>query len=96
LARPLQETSNGGRKVIAMITREGGAWVAECDCCGESIDTGQRSYQQAVNYVRRAEGWDSRKLKDGWRNFCPRCAGEADLDLDLAGIHHIKTPIDDE
>jgi hypothetical protein len=32
-------------------------WKAECDGCGEVSRTGQKSFQQAVNYISRAEGW---------------------------------------
>jgi hypothetical protein len=72
-------------------------WKAECDGCGEVIRTGQKSFQQAVNYISRAEGWDNRKLKDGrWRNYCPRCAEEADPDLDLTGLHLFKNLASDD
>jgi hypothetical protein len=79
-----------------MMTREGGTWTATCDGCGAKIDTGQKSIMQAGIYLSRAEGWDNRKLKDGWRNYCPQCAEEADPDLDLAGIGFTKKLIDDE
>jgi hypothetical protein len=78
-----------------MITLEGGSYVAQCDGCGETINTGQRSFQQAVNYISRAHGWDNRKTKDGWRNYCPRCGEEADPDLDIAGIQFTRKPIND-
>jgi len=54
--------------------------------CGAAIYTGQRLFQQAVNITSREENWEHRKLKGGmWRNYCPQCAGESDLDPDLAG-----------
>jgi hypothetical protein len=33
-------------------------WKVVCDGCGEVIHTGQKSFQQAVNYISRAESWD--------------------------------------
>jgi hypothetical protein len=61
-------------EVVAMIRQENGNWVAYCDRdCGASVNTGLRSLQQAVNYLSRAERWDSRKYRDLWFNYCPRC-----------------------
>jgi hypothetical protein len=41
-----------------MITLKSGSYVAECDGdCNPKVDTGQRSFQQAVNYISRAEGF---------------------------------------
>jgi hypothetical protein len=80
-----------------MLTLENGKWTAECDGgCGAVVRTGQKSFQQAANYLSRAEGWDSRKLRDGWRNYCPQCGQDADPDLDLAGIGFTRKRILDE
>jgi hypothetical protein len=69
--------------------------LSECDGgCGAVVRTGQKSFQQAINYLSRAEGWDSRKLRDGWRNYCPACSQEADPDL--AGIGFTRRRIPDE
>ena len=58
-----------------MIFHKGGTVIAECDGCDHAaIDTGQRSFQQAVNYTSRAEGWEVRKIRDEWWTICPRCA----------------------
>ena len=70
-------------------------WKAECDGCSEAVHTGQKSFQQAVNYISRAEGWENRELKDRWRNYCPRCAEEADPDLNIAGVGFFKRAIGD-
>jgi hypothetical protein len=79
-----------------MIRLAGRVWIADCDGgCGTSIDTGQKSFRQATIYLSRAEGWDNRKLRDGWRNYCSRCAEEADPDLDLACLGFTKTSIDE-
>jgi len=49
--------------------------------------------EQAVNVIRE-ESWDNRRLKDGtWRNHSPRCAEEANPDLDLAGLQLFKKPV---
>jgi hypothetical protein len=75
-----------------MIRQERGLYSASCDGCGATINTGLRSMQQVANYLSRAEGWDSRKLKHGWRNYCPQCAEEADPDRDVAGVGFIQKP----
>ncbi len=80
-----------------MIVQEGGKWKAECDgYCGTVCFTGQKSFQQAVNYLSRAEDWDNRKVQGTWRNYCPRCAGVGDPDLELAGIGFGKKHDDDD
>jgi hypothetical protein len=73
-----------------------GKWVAECDRCGATINTGQKSFQQAANYLSRAEGWDSWEHDGVWRNYCPRCIEGGDPDLDRAGIGFTKRSIDDD
>jgi hypothetical protein len=70
-----------------MFRQEGGKYIAVCDGCGTASATGQRSFQQAINFLSREDGWESRKLKDGkWRNYCPQCGEEADPEGDLAGL----------
>lgn len=73
-----------------MITDRNGSWMAECDACGLTVDTGQRSFQQAINYISRAEGWENRKFRDRWRNYCPQCGQEGDPERDLAGVVFTK------
>jgi hypothetical protein len=80
-----------------MIRQERGLYIASCDGpgCGETINTGQRSMQQAANYLSRAEGWDSWRRDGGvWRNFCPRCVegGDPDSDLDNVGVSFGQKP----
>jgi len=80
-----------------MIALKGGKYVAECDgACGESVDTGLRSFQQAVNYLSRVENWENRKLRGQWWNFCPRCGDIANPDLDRVGVGFTLKPSDDE
>jgi len=78
-----------------MIILKGKTYVAECDGCGESIDTGLRSFRQAVNYISRAEGWENRKIRNFWRNFCPKCIEAGDPDLDQIGVTFRRTIEDD-
>jgi hypothetical protein len=64
-----------------MIRQEHGIYIASCDKCGRTINTGLKSMQQAANYLSRAEGWDSwRKRGEAWRNFCPDCVVDGDPD----------------
>lgn len=71
-----------------MFTLQGGQYKCECDGCGATIYTGQRSFQQAVNVTSREENWEHRRLKGGgWRNYCPSCAERSDVDLDIAGLN---------
>jgi hypothetical protein len=79
-----------------MITLQSGSYVAECDGdCNSKIDTGQRSFQQAVNYISRAEGWENRKARGKWWNFCPRCGDATNPELDRVGVGFtLKTPDD--
>jgi hypothetical protein len=79
-----------------MIILEGGVYIASCDLCGESINTGLRSMQQVANYLSRVENWENRKLKTGWRNYCPKCGEESDPDQDVAGIGFIRRPFSDD
>jgi hypothetical protein len=78
-----------------MITQEHGIYIASCDKCGRTINTGLKSMQQAATYLSRAEGWDSwRKRGEAWRNFCADCVvdGDPDSDLDRIGIHIGRKP----
>jgi hypothetical protein len=79
-----------------MIRQERGIYSAICDGCGATINTGLRSMQQVANFLSRVENWDNRRLKDGWRNYCPQCSESADPDADLAGIGFIQKASFDE
>jgi hypothetical protein len=65
---------------------------------GWRIKTGQRSFQQAANYLSRAENWDSWENGGDWRNFCPACVAEGDPDNDFgrAGIGFGRREISDD
>ncbi len=80
-----------------MIRLEGARYVAYCDGeCGASVDTGLRSFQQAVNYISRVEGWDNRKRDRQWHNYCPSCGEYANPEQDLAGVHFGRRAIPDD
>jgi hypothetical protein len=79
-----------------MISQVNGKWMAKCDRCDRSINTGQKSFQQAANYLSRAEGWDSWEHSGEWTNYCPRCIEGGDFDLDRAGIGFTKKWIADD
>jgi hypothetical protein len=61
----------------------------KCDGCGTVNYTDQRSFHQARN-VSSVEGWDHRQLRGVWHNYCPRCAEDANPELELVGIHFFK------
>ncbi len=69
-----------------MFKQKDGKYQIECDGgCGAVNYTGQRSFHQARN-VSSVENWEHRRPPNGkWRNYCPRCAEEANIDLELAG-----------
>jgi hypothetical protein len=80
-----------------MIRQENGNWVAYCDGdCGASVNTGVRSFQQAVNYLSRAERWDSRKYRDLWFNYCPSCGEYGRPEIDRTGLHFTRKIISDD
>jgi transcription elongation factor Elf1 len=79
------------------IKPSGNKYVAYCDGCGSRVETGLKSFHQAVNYLSRVAGWDGRQLRNGgWKNYCPTCSEQADPDLDRAGIGFTKKFNDDE
>jgi hypothetical protein len=79
-----------------VITLKGGRYVAECDgSCNAKIDTGLRSFQQAVNYISRVECREIRKTRGQWWNFCPRRGDAANPELDRVGVGFTLKPPDD-
>jgi hypothetical protein len=87
---------DGNQEAFAMIDRKGPGhpYVAKCDGCSIEIRTGQTSFQQAVNYISRAEGWRNERPRGVWANYCPRCAEAAD-DIDIVGIGFSKRPYEE-
>ena len=67
-----------------MIRQENGKYVAYCDGeCGAFVNTGLRSFHQAINVMSRVEEWENRKREDGWHNYCAKCRGYADPEREL-------------
>ncbi len=82
-----------------MIKLVKGNYIAECDGgCGTKLNTGQRSIQQAANYLSRAENWDNLEHGGIWRHYCPRCTegGLPDPDLEHVGIGFTQRGIPDD
>lgn len=62
-------------------------YAIECDGeCGAVCHTGQTSFQQARN-LSVVEGWEHRRIRGLWQNYCSRCAERADTGIDEAGVH---------
>ena len=79
-----------------MIEQKRGVWIATCDGgCGRQTNTGLKSFQQAVNFISRAEGWRNEKLRGVWTNYCPDCAESAD-DLGIVGVGFTRKHIPDD
>jgi hypothetical protein len=73
--------------------------VAYCDRCPRNYDTGLKVFQQAVDLLSRAEGWESVEHGRGWKNYCPTCSDERtfDSESDGVGIGFTKRPpMDDD
>lgn len=47
-------------------------YAVECDGCGETHDTGETTFPDAVSAVRD-EGWYITNRQGGWKHFCPEC-----------------------
>lgn len=62
-----------------MITRIHGKVVFECDRCGNSLETGEHAFQDALQAMRDA-GWKAEKITAGapiqvaeWTHNCEEC-----------------------
>jgi len=81
-----------------MIRLEGGKYVAYCDGeCGATINTGLRSFHQAINYMTREADWQNRKSgRDAWRNYCSNCAELPNPEQENAGLYIGRRLIPDD
>lgn len=72
-----------------MLRLEKGGYVVICDGeCGATLNTGLRSFHQALNYMTREADWQNRKSDGGgWRNYCPACAEMVDPERENAGLY---------
>ncbi len=55
-----------------MIDRQHGYIVFECDGCGDTLETGEREWNDAMSEFR-SESWRAFKDDDGWNHYCPSC-----------------------
>jgi len=55
-----------------MIDRQHGQVVFECDDCGQTLETGESDFGDAMN-AYKDEGWRSKKERTGWLHLCPDC-----------------------
>ncbi len=72
--------------------------VAYCDRCPKSYNTGLKIFQQAVDLLSRAEGWESVEHGRGWKNYCPQCsdARTFDSEFENVGIGFTGRSVNDE
>ena|ERR1700730_1121902 len=66
--------------------------IADATAFGHPIDAiVNHAIDRAVRFDlnRRCseENWEQRSQGGNWRNYCPRCAEDATLDLGLAGLN---------
>ncbi|WP_172628022.1 hypothetical protein [Bradyrhizobium ivorense] len=66
--------------------------VAYCDRCPNKHNTGLKVFQQAVDLLSRAEGWESVEHEGKWENYCPRCSDARVFDsvFDRTGVGFTK------
>lgn len=57
-----------------MIHRNHQMFEFECDDCGETLDTSETEWTEAMRVMKNA-GWVSRKNGNSWEHFCPQCEG---------------------
>jgi hypothetical protein len=62
-----------------MMTQEYGKFVFECEVCPTTLETGEKSFDEAMRIFRQA-GWKvSKEARDDpkspWIHECPDCRG---------------------
>jgi hypothetical protein len=55
-----------------MMDRQKGKFVAECNVCGDVLETNTGDFATARECLD-AERWKARKIKDDWEHYCPGC-----------------------
>jgi hypothetical protein len=55
-----------------MIEKQQNLFRLICDVCGEDSGVGFANFGYAVDY-KKANGWKSQMIKDGWQDACPEC-----------------------
>jgi hypothetical protein len=55
-----------------MMDRQHGMIIFECDVCGDTLETGERDFNEA-KAIQDREGWKARKIGSDWCHSCPDC-----------------------
>ena len=58
------------------IISEGSAYLLVCDSCGETDGHNYYEFRDAVE-GKKDGGWQSRKFKGDWEDWCPECVADA-------------------
>jgi hypothetical protein len=65
-------------------------YIIECDGgCGAVNHTGQISFHQARN-VSQVDGWEHRRIRGVWQNYCPSCAERVDAGIEEVGVRFFR------
>lgn len=62
-----------------MLEKHGITFTAECDFCGDDIDTDEDDFVAAVAAIKRA-GWKVFRKLSEWFHKCDNCAAAEDSD----------------
>jgi len=57
-----------------MLDRQHNQIVFECDECGETLETGESDFSDALSAFRD-DGWRSRLVEGSWVHLCGDCLG---------------------
>lgn len=55
-----------------MLDRQHNQIIFECDACSETLETGERDFDEAKEILDR-EDWKARKFGSDWYHSCPKC-----------------------
>lgn len=59
--------------MLAMIDRQHGKIIIECDTCDETIES-EKDQEFAEFWTdAKRDGWKSKKIADEWVHGCPKC-----------------------
>lgn len=62
-----------------MLTRIYGKFVAECDACGETLQTNTKDFNEARDAMRAAK-WTALQIGSDWVHTCAGCQDRAAKD----------------
>jgi hypothetical protein len=55
------------------IEKQGKYYKLICDCCGETEFEEFNSFMDAVDFKVNSDDWLTRKVDDGWEDYCKDC-----------------------